>query len=138
MSINNYSKSSHPHSTQGKVFQQVFHSNGSFHLNQFRETEQSLNDNTLKDDTTRDETLKDKSFSKPPEDSTLQDKAIDSLDLLNCEDNFIEHLNQDSDEFTNDDQSFDNNIHLRDDPDNGNAHQKTLNRQKKYSSTGFC
>jgi hypothetical protein len=89
-----------------------------------------LSPRTSKDDTTRDETLKDKSFSKPPEDSTLQDKMIDNLDLFNCEDNFIEHLNQDSDEFTNDDQSFDNNILLRDDPDNGNAHQKTLNRQK--------
>jgi hypothetical protein len=84
----------------------------------------------LKDDTTRDETLKDKSFSKPPEDSTLQDNVIGNLDLFNCENNFIEHLNQDSDELTNDDQSFDNNIHLRDDPDNGNAHLKTLNRQK--------
>jgi hypothetical protein len=124
MSINNYSKSSHPHSAQGKVFQQVFHSNGSFHLNQFRET------NTSKDDTTRDDTLGDESINKPPEGSIPKDNVIDNLDLFNYDNTFIEHLNQDSDEFTNDDQSFNNNIQLRDDPNNNNIQGQTLNSHK--------
>jgi hypothetical protein len=124
MNINNYSKSSHPHSAQGKVFQQVFHSNGSFHLNQFRET------NTSKDDTTRDDTLGEESINKTPEGSIPKDNVIDNLDLFNCDNTFIEQLNQDSDEFTNDDQSFENNIQLRDDPNNKNFQEQTLNSLK--------
>jgi hypothetical protein len=98
MSINNYSNSSTPFPVRVKISQQVFHVNGSFHLDQFQDVQQP----------NQDDNPSNESFNEPTEGTILMDNVEDDNPyLFNCNDYSLQCLNQDSDEFTNDDQSLD-------------------------------
>jgi len=105
MSINNYSNSTFSVPAHGNVVQQVFNASGSVHLDQFHDT----NKNHNHDNITRD------GVYNPTLDISIEtdDTANDNVNLFDCQDNFILHLNQDQDsvELTNDEGFTTNNGH---------------------------
>jgi hypothetical protein len=105
MSINNYSNSTFSVPTHGNVVQQVFNASGSVHLDQFHDTNKNHNHDNITCD----------GVYHPTFDISIEtdDTANDNVNLFDCQDNFILHLNQDQDsvELTNDKGFTTNNGH---------------------------